>query len=156
MEPTLNMVMRPSGFALLDVMYHTPNASPSPSEGPSEAASAGPSGSAGVCIETARQLAQGLPGSSETDTYPALPNNCILFLASTASEDEVEAYWDQRLATLGMEILGKQRLDDGGMLYLFQQPPLGGQITLHPESPLRIEIAVCTTWVDKTECKQGS
>lgn len=33
MEPTLNAVMRPSGFALIDVAYHTPKASPSP--GPS-------------------------------------------------------------------------------------------------------------------------
>ncbi len=32
MEPTLNTVMRPSGFALIDVTYHTPKASPSPSQ----------------------------------------------------------------------------------------------------------------------------
>jgi len=30
MEPKLNAVMRPSGFALIDVTYHTPKASPSP------------------------------------------------------------------------------------------------------------------------------
>jgi len=32
MEPTLNVVMRPSGFALIDVTYHRPKASPSPSQ----------------------------------------------------------------------------------------------------------------------------
>jgi hypothetical protein len=156
MEPTLNTVMRPSGFATIDVTYHTANASPSPTGNPSEGASAEPRGSGGACIETARDLAQGMPGSSETDTYPALPNNCILFLASTASATDVETYWDQRLATLGMEILGKQSLDGGGTLWLFQQQALGGRVTVYPDSPLRIEIAVCTTWIANTECRQGS
>ena len=32
MEPTLNVMMRPSGFALIDVTYHQPKASPSPSQ----------------------------------------------------------------------------------------------------------------------------
>lgn len=32
MEPKLNTVMRPSGFALIDVTYHTSKASPSPSQ----------------------------------------------------------------------------------------------------------------------------
>ena len=32
MESKLNAVMRPSGFALIDVTYHTPKASPSPSQ----------------------------------------------------------------------------------------------------------------------------
>jgi hypothetical protein len=32
MEPTLNTVMRPSGFALIDVTYHQPKATPSPSQ----------------------------------------------------------------------------------------------------------------------------
>lgn len=32
MEPALNTVMRPSGFALIDVTYHQPAASPSPSQ----------------------------------------------------------------------------------------------------------------------------
>ncbi len=39
MEPTLNLVMRPSGFALIDVTYHTTNASPGPSATPTAAAS---------------------------------------------------------------------------------------------------------------------
>ena len=34
MEPTLNLVMRPSGFAVIDVTYHSPKASPSPSRQP--------------------------------------------------------------------------------------------------------------------------
>lgn len=36
MEPTLNTVMRPSGFAQIDVTYHTPAASPSPSQAESD------------------------------------------------------------------------------------------------------------------------
>jgi hypothetical protein len=32
MEPTLNTVLRPSGFALIDVTYHQPKASPDPSQ----------------------------------------------------------------------------------------------------------------------------
>jgi hypothetical protein len=36
MEPTLNVLMRPSGFALIDVTYHRPTASPSPSQPPSQ------------------------------------------------------------------------------------------------------------------------
>jgi hypothetical protein len=36
MEPKLNAVMRPSGFALIDVTYHQPKASPSPSQAESQ------------------------------------------------------------------------------------------------------------------------
>ena len=36
MEPTLNTVMRPSGFAVIDVTYHQPAASPSPSQAESD------------------------------------------------------------------------------------------------------------------------
>ncbi len=36
MEPTLNIVMRPSGFAVIDVTYHQPAASPSPSQAESD------------------------------------------------------------------------------------------------------------------------
>ena len=36
MEPTLNTVMRPSGFALIDVTYHTPKAAPAPSPNAAE------------------------------------------------------------------------------------------------------------------------
>jgi hypothetical protein len=42
MEPTLNVMMRPSGFAFVDVTYHTPKASPSP--GPSRPPAADVSG----------------------------------------------------------------------------------------------------------------
>ena len=36
MEPTLDTVMRPSGFAVIDVTYHQPAASPSPSQAESD------------------------------------------------------------------------------------------------------------------------
>jgi hypothetical protein len=36
MEPTLNTVMRPSGFAVIDVTFHQPAASPSPSQAESD------------------------------------------------------------------------------------------------------------------------
>ena len=36
MEPTLNTVMRPSGFAVIDVTYHQPAVSPSPSQAESD------------------------------------------------------------------------------------------------------------------------
>lgn len=156
MEPILNTVMRPSGFALIDVTYHTPSASPSPTASASAGPSAGASGTGGVCIDTGRAWAEGMPGSSVVSLYPALPNNCIVYLASSAALDGVVTYWDQRLPTLGMDVLGKQALDNGGTLYLFEQGSLGGQITLHPGTPVLVDIAVCTTWVHDSGCRQGT
>jgi hypothetical protein len=65
MESTLNTVMRPSGFALIDVTYHTPKASPSPSESatPSAPASA-VTGSAVTCALVSAADLQSVAGAA--------------------------------------------------------------------------------------------
>jgi len=79
MESTLNTVMRPSGFALIDVTYHTPKASPSPSESaePSAPASA-VTGSAVTCALVSAADLQSVAGAasvkllSEIEVAPGL------------------------------------------------------------------------------------
>lgn len=114
MEPTLNVVLRPSGFVVIDVTYHTPKVSPSPSASPTE--SPKPS-SAGPCIDLARRLVP--PGSSEDPGIEAPGYGCIITAKSTRSLGELEAFWDQRLPELGLMIRFKG--DENGFRYSFCQ-----------------------------------
>ncbi len=56
MESTLNTVMRPSGFAVIDVTYHTPKSSPSESAATSAPASAAPTSAVTCSLVSAADL----------------------------------------------------------------------------------------------------
>ena len=56
MEPTLNAVMRPSGFAVIDVTHHTPKAPASPTAAPSAPASAALAAAVNCALVSAADL----------------------------------------------------------------------------------------------------
>ena len=68
---------------------------------------------------------------------------------------EDDAAVGERLATLGMEILGEQRLDDGGCS-TSSSASSADRSPLHPDSPLRIEISGLRDIGRSTKYKQGA